>query len=70
MIKVIDSSELKTDTDLVCTSCGIDHLPNISGDGVIISQYHEGKDFVFETETEDGEEWCICMECKIKLDSI
>lgn len=53
MIKVIKSEDLKTNADLVCTHCGKEHhkLRSI-----------EGKDFVFETE--DGEEWCICVECK------
>lgn len=62
MIKIINSSNLKTDADLICSFCGKDHKPF----GTEYEMYKEGEDFVFETE--HGEEWCICMDCKIKLD--
>lgn len=59
MIKVIKGADLKTeDVDLVCSACGRDHTED---------NYKEGIDFVFETE--DDEEWCICMDCKIKFDN-
>ena len=64
MIKVIKSDDLKTeDVDLVCSSCGRDHSEHSNGKWV----YEEGVDYVFETE--DGEEWCICLDCKKKWDS-
>lgn len=58
MIKIINSNDLTTDADLVCSSCGRDHTED---------DYEEGIDFVFETDGDD--EWCICIDCKIKFDS-
>lgn len=63
MIEVINSKELKTNTDMVCTHCGIDHdMRNSNGD----TFKKEGIDYVFET---DGNvEWCICVNCKGECD--
>lgn len=64
MIKVINSSELKTENvDLVCSACGRDHGEHVNGKWM----YEEGVDYVFETK--DGEEWCICLDCKEKFDN-
>ena len=57
--KIIKSSELKTDTDMVCTHCGINYGER-DLNGYLI--YVEGIDYVFETNGKD--EWCICMACK------
>ncbi|QJX80442.1 hypothetical protein [Priestia megaterium] len=56
-IQVIESAELKTDADLVCSHCGKDHYPIESVEGV---------DYVFEKQK--SEEWCICIPCKKKCD--
>jgi hypothetical protein len=65
MIEVINSKEIKTDADLVCTHCGKEHGTII--DGRLIAQ--EGIDYVFERDTESKDEWCICVECKKKCDA-
>jgi hypothetical protein len=65
MIKVINSKDLKTDADLVCTHCGQEHNTIINGKFI----QKEGIDYVFERDTESGEEWCICVECKKKCDN-
>lgn len=54
MIKVINSKDLKTNVDLVCTYCGKEHT----------KRNLEGIDFVFETDIISKEEWCICIECQ------
>ncbi|MDU9693912.1 hypothetical protein O0Q50_22280 [Priestia aryabhattai] len=56
-IQVIKSNELKTDADLVCSHCGIDHY---------LTESQEGIDYVFEKQKND--EWCICIPCKKKCD--
>lgn len=65
MIEIINSKDLKTDADLVCTHCGKEHFPRV--DGRIISK--ESIDYVFEKDTDNGDEWCICVECKEKCDA-
>lgn len=59
MIKVIDSKNLKTSPDLVCTYCGKDHSIRDSNSNLISE---EGKDYVFERK--GNEEYCICVECR------
>ncbi|MED4285293.1 hypothetical protein P4679_25560 [Priestia megaterium] len=56
-IQVVKSAELKTNADLVCSHCGIDHY---------LIESKEGVDYVFEKEK--NEEWCICIPCKEKCD--
>lgn len=65
MIKTINSKELKTDADLVCTYCGKEHSKR-NPDGTLRSI--EGKDYVFEIDTIKKDEWCICVECQKEWD--
>ena len=58
MIEVINSKDIKSGADLVCTHCGQDH-----------SLYSkENIDYVFERDTNSREEWCICIKCKSESD--
>jgi len=59
MIKIINSKNLKMNLDLVCTYCGKKHD---------IVQSKEGIDYVFETDETD--EWCICVLCKKHCDGV
>lgn len=65
MIEVINSKDLKTNIDLVCTHCGQEHDTNVNG--IFIDK--EGIDYIFERDTKTGEEWCICLECKKECDN-
>lgn len=60
MVELVKGEDLKTEVDLVCGRCGKDHSHNSGGKWT----YTEGKDYVYERDTEDGTEWCICVECR------
>jgi hypothetical protein len=65
MIKVINSKDLKTNTDMVCAHCGKDHgVRSLNGQCI----EKEGVDYVFETDGTDA--WCICIECQKQCDGV
>ena len=59
MIKTVNSKNLKTSPDLICSYCGRDHNKRDTH-GNLVSQ--EGKDYVFERKND--EEYCICVDCQ------
>lgn len=63
MIRTIKSKELKlSKADLTCAFCGRDHSTTANGKLIAV----EDVDYVFETDGTD--EWCICVECKTRIE--
>lgn len=59
MIKKINSKDLKNKINLICVHCKKEHFSLISEEGV---------DYLFNRDTETGEEWCICVQCNKKCE--